>query len=162
MRRSLAVVLALAAASLNGCVAPPSDGSVGHYEARVPFHGLTGDDVVQLDVFMVERPAADRCINREVWELADEEILKDKKSLLEENGLRACVLGDSPPDGLRTLLRSERSCATRAGCGCAPAGRRRSSSARPRQTSPSNSTRTAARPTWTWTRPNACCKSPRA
>ena len=29
--------------------------------------------------------------------------MKDKKSLLEENGLRACVLGDSPPDGLRAL-----------------------------------------------------------
>jgi len=111
MRQSLAVVLALTAASLNGCVAPPPDGPVGRYEAKVPFHGLSGDDVVQLDVFVVERPAADRCLNREVWELADEEVLKDKKSLLEENGLRACVLGDSPPDGLRALLRSERSCA---------------------------------------------------
>ena len=147
MRQSLAVVLALAAASLNGCVAPPTDGSVGRYEAKVPFHGLAGDDVVQLDVFVVERPAGDRCINREIWELADEEALKDKKSLLEENGLRACVLGDSPPDGLRALLRSERCCVN--------PRRLRLRAGRPTQivlgpaapTSPSNSVRTAGRPT---------------
>ena len=111
MRQSLAVMFALTAASLSGCFTPPADGTAGRYEAQVPFHGLTGDDVVQLDVYLVERPAGDRCINREVWELADEEVLKERKSLLDENGLRACVLGDSAPDGLRALLRSVRSCA---------------------------------------------------
>ena len=111
MRRSPALLLALAALAPGGCVAPPADGSAGRYEAQVPFRTLAGDDVIQLDVFMVERPAGDRCIDREAWELADEQVLKERKSLLEENGLRAGVLGDAPPDGLRALLRSERSCA---------------------------------------------------
>lgn len=111
MRQSLGVVFALAAASLSGCFTAPADPAVGRYEARLPFTTVAGDDVVQLDVFLVERPAGDPCVNREAWELADEEVLKDRKSLLEENGLRACVLGDAPPDGLRELLGSERSCA---------------------------------------------------
>ena len=77
----------------------------------MPFTTLAGDDVVQLDVYLVERPIADPCINREVWELADEQVLQDRKQVLEENGWRACVLGDSPPDSLQRLLHSERSCA---------------------------------------------------
>ena len=161
MRQSLAVVLALTAASLSGCFTPPSNGSVSRYEAQVPFHGLAGDDVVQLDVFVVERPAADRVINRDVWELADEQVLKERKSLLEENGLRACVLGDSPPDGLRALLRSERSCVN--------PRRLRLHAGRPTQivlgpaapSSPSSSARTDGRPTWTWSRRNVCCRSRR-
>ena len=110
MRRRLAVLLALAAAPM-GCFTAPPDRSVQRYDARLPFTSLAGDDVVQLDVFLVERPASDRRLDREVWELADEQVLQERKSLLEENGLRAGVLGETPPDGLQALLRSERSCA---------------------------------------------------
>jgi hypothetical protein len=111
MRHCLAAALALTAASLTGCFTAPPDRALTHYDARLPFTTLAGDDVIQLDVYLVERPIADPCINREVWELADEQVLQDRKQVLEENGWRACVLGDSPPDGLQSLLHSERSCA---------------------------------------------------
>ena len=110
MRRCLAVVLALGAVALTGCFTTPPDRSVSRFEARLPFTSFAGEDVVQLDVYLVERPIADGCINREVWELGDEQVLQDRKSILAENGLRACVLGETPPDGLQALLHSERSC----------------------------------------------------
>lgn len=111
MRHCLAAALALAAASLTGCFTAPPERALTRYDAQLPFTTLAGDDVVQFDVYLVERPFADPCINREVWELADEQVLQDRKQVLEENGLRVCVLGDSPPDGLQALLHSERSCA---------------------------------------------------
>lgn len=111
MRRSLAMMLLLAAASLTGCFTAAPDRAISGFDAQAPFTCQAGDDGVQLDVYLVERPAADRCINRDIWQLADEQVLQDRKRLLEDNGFRACVLGDAPPDGLQTLLRSERSCA---------------------------------------------------
>ncbi len=110
MRRCLAVMLALAAVAPTGCFTTPPDRSVSRFEAQLPFSSFAGEDVVQLDVYLVERPAADPCINREVWEFGDEQVLQDRKSVLADNGLRACVLGETPPDGLEALLRSERSC----------------------------------------------------
>ncbi len=110
MRRCLAVMLALAAVAPTGCFTAPPDRSVSRFEAQLPFTSFAGEDIVQLDVYLVERPAADPCINREVWEFGDEQVLQDRKSVLAENGLRACVLGETPPDGLQALLRSERSC----------------------------------------------------
>jgi hypothetical protein len=111
MRHCMAAALALAAASLTGCFTTPPDRALTRYDAQLPFTTLAGDDVVQFDVYLVERPIGDACINREVWELADEQVLQDRKQVLEENGLRVCVLGDSPPDSLHALLHSERSCA---------------------------------------------------
>ena len=113
MRRSLAMIMmiALAAASLSGCFTTTPDRALTQFEAQAPFTIPPGEDGVQLDVYVVERPAADRCINRDIWELADEQVLQDRKRLLDDNGFRACVLGDAPPDGLLSLLHSERSCA---------------------------------------------------
>ena len=111
MRRSLAMMLALATASLTGCFTATPDRAITHFEAQAPFICQPGEDGVQLDVYLVERPAADGCINRDVWELADEQALQDRKGPLNDNGFRACVLGVTPPDGLQSLLRSERSCA---------------------------------------------------
>ncbi len=110
MRRCLAGMLALAAFAPTGCFTAPPDRSISRFEAQLPFTSFAGDDIVQLDVYLVERPAADACLNREVWEFGDEQVLQDRKSVLADNGLRACVLGDTPPDGLQALLRSERSC----------------------------------------------------
>ncbi len=111
MRHYLAAALALTAASLTGCFTALPDRALTRYEAKLPFSSFAGEDVVQLDVYLVERPIGDVCINREVWELADEQTLQERKQVLDDNGLRVCVLGDSPPDGLQTLLHSERSCA---------------------------------------------------
>ncbi len=111
MRRSLAIMMALVAASLTGCFTTTPDRAITHFEAQAPFTIQPGEDGIQLDVYLVERPAADGCINRDIWELADEQVLQDRKRLLDDNGFRACVLGETPPDGLQSLLRSERSCA---------------------------------------------------
>ncbi len=112
MRRLLAVMLALTAVAPVGCFTTPPDRAVSRYDAKVPFSTFVGEDVVQLDVYLVERPAADPCINREVWELADEQVLQERKSVLDENGFRAGVLGEMPPDGLQALLNNKRSCPT--------------------------------------------------
>ncbi len=111
MRRCLAGLLALAAVAPTGCFTTPPDRSISRFAGRMPFTTLTGDDVVQLDVYLVECSVADRRLNGEVWELGDEQVLQERKHLLEENGLRACVFGETAPDGLQGLMHSERSCA---------------------------------------------------
>ena len=104
------------------------DRSVSRFEAQLPFTSFAGDDIVQLDVYWVERPAGDACINREVWEFGDEQMLQDRKSVLADNGLRACVLGDTPPDGLQALLPPSGAALTRGGC----LARRQTGGGRPR------------------------------
>ncbi|HVS36114.1 MAG TPA: hypothetical protein VMS17_11080 [Gemmataceae bacterium] len=111
MRRLLAGMLALAAVAPMGCFNTHPDRSVSRYETQVPFSSLNGEDVVQLDVYLVERPAADACLSKEVWEWGDEQVYPERKSILQENGFRACVLGETPPDSLQALMHSERSCA---------------------------------------------------
>jgi hypothetical protein len=108
MRQSQAAVLALLL-GVGGCFtaqpeAPP-------LEARGHVEGLTGDDVVQLDIALVDRPDGDRFLNHELWELADEQgVSLEHKPILEDNGFRVCQIGGLPPAGLQALLTSPRSC----------------------------------------------------
>jgi hypothetical protein len=113
MRLILAAALGLAA----GCVgtpSPPPDGPVG----PPPHAGPTGDDVVRLSVAVVERPLGDRCLDDELWKLADEQQVTPPegpdvelkwKRLLTENGLRVGVLGGLLPDRLHRLVDGARS-----------------------------------------------------
>jgi hypothetical protein len=110
MRQTLAVALALAAASLGGCFTAAPEAGAGRREPS-PFTGPTGDDVVRLDVYLVERPAGDAYLTRGVWEFTDEQTLQSAcKARLEDNGFRAGRVGGLP-DELRRLTESERSCA---------------------------------------------------
>jgi len=107
----MAVVLALVCGFQAGCFTAQPDHAVTRYAKRVPFEGPTGEDVVQLFVALIERPAGDRYLNRELWDLADEQTLDfPRKCLLDDNGWRMGQIGGSPPPGLQALIDSERSC----------------------------------------------------
>jgi hypothetical protein len=110
MRLLLATMLALM--SFSGCcVLPHRDPISPKHEARHPPRGSPGADTVFLDVAVVERPAGDPFLDREVWEAGDEQGVElEIKPALEENGLRVCQFG-LLPDRLQALLASPRTCA---------------------------------------------------
>ena len=73
--------------------------------------GLTGADVIQVDVALIESPVGDRYLNEDLWTVADDQVLTlERKSLLEDNGFRIAQVGGIPPAQLQALLTSERSC----------------------------------------------------
>ena len=79
MRHYLAAALAVTAASLTGCFTAAPGTRRYPLRSKDAFHYFHRRDVVQLDVYLVERPIADACINREIWELADEQVLPERK-----------------------------------------------------------------------------------
>lgn len=104
MRRWRAVLFALLASSLGGCFTGQPDRSTGLFDPERPFSGPLGEDVVQLDIVLVERPLGDTCLDRGVWLDADEQANLDRKALLEANGFRVGQLGGTLPSGLQALL----------------------------------------------------------
>lgn len=110
MRRAWAVLLLLPAACPAGCVSTRPERSPSLFEARRVFQGPAGDDVVQFQVALTERPAGDRGVNEELWQLVDDEgVGFDRKQVLKDNGLRVCQIGGQPPAALQRLLASSKS-----------------------------------------------------
>jgi hypothetical protein len=109
-----AALLALAVGIAGGCAADPARPSPGPDAARAAAPGPaepTGEQLVSLDVALIERPAGDRFLNRELWDHGDEQgIALELKPLLEANGLRICQIGGLLPATLQGLLASKRSC----------------------------------------------------
>src|SRR5437763_14854825 len=97
MRRCGLIVLALLLASATGCFTTPPERSVARFGIGGPFTGPQGDDVVQPDVAVIERPVGHGCINKDRWQPADESPSPDLKPLLQSNGFRACHTGTTPP-----------------------------------------------------------------
>jgi hypothetical protein len=92
-----------------GCVLESP--TTGLWKRLHPFQGLTGADVIQLDVAILEAPVADPVLNQQLWKLSDElGIAPETQTLLEKNGLRVGLLGGIAPKELQALLTSERSC----------------------------------------------------
>ena len=92
-----------------GCVLESP--TTGLWNRIHPFQGLTGADVIQLDVAVLEAPIADPILNQDLWKLADElELTPETQTLLEKNGLRIGQIGGIAPEELQALLTSERSC----------------------------------------------------
>jgi hypothetical protein len=109
MRPLQAVVLALAAGPLLGCLPTRPAGGAEAVEAlRPPSDGA--EDLVDLDVVVMERPAGEPYFNQELWALADEQASEERKALLEDNGFRVAQVGGILPDGLLRLLEAGRSC----------------------------------------------------
>ena len=111
MRPGPAVVLALLSAALPGCFTPDASRAVALLSVKRLFGGPTGDDVVRLSVVVVERPADDPALDRELWEFVDEQVLdSDQRVRLAHNGFRVGRFGGAPPPALHALVDSEHSC----------------------------------------------------
>jgi hypothetical protein len=68
--------------------------------------------VIQLETYLVEGSAGDAYLNQELWSLTDDQVLRlEQKALLEDNGFRFGQIGGFTPNGLQSLLTSEKSCA---------------------------------------------------
>jgi hypothetical protein len=108
MRQTLAAALALSALTLGGCLTTAPERSESRRGNPPP---TAGDELVKLDVYLVERPSGDACLNGEAWELADESTLpEDCRRSLADNGFRVGRIGGGLPEGLRRMTESERSC----------------------------------------------------
>lgn len=121
MCRWLAVLIVLASAALGGCFSGNKD-RAGVRSSGPPMAGVVGDDVVYLDVAVIERTLGDPFLNQELWNEADEEVVRvedessvslERKTTLEKNGFRVGQIGSMLPSKLHDLLTSERSCQTR-------------------------------------------------
>lgn len=112
IRRPMAAGLgALLLVGLAGCFTErPHQAAL--FDARPRFAGVTGDDVVHMDVAFIDRPVQDRYLNQDLWAEADEQNIEpEKKVVLRENGFRVGQFGGlSPPGELQDLLTSQRSC----------------------------------------------------
>ncbi|MFM7150624.1 MAG: hypothetical protein ACKO23_12335 [Gemmataceae bacterium] len=64
-----------------------------------------------VDVAFVERPMGDYFLNKEIWDLSNEQgVDLETKPHLEKNGIRVCTVGGLVPPRLQALMRSPASC----------------------------------------------------
>ncbi len=119
MRHLWAVMLALSLAPVGGCISTPNGPAANERGGTVlaPFRGPTGNDIVQMDIALIERPADDPFINEQVWTQVDEQGIRvdgaqnlEQKALLARNGFRVGQLFGAPPAELCRLVASERNC----------------------------------------------------
>nr|ALS88805.1 MetaGeneMark_Unknown Function [uncultured bacterium] len=110
MRRCQAmVVLFLFLGS--GCASPQAGRPSSWLESFRAGKGLLEADVVQLDVALLERPAADKFINGDLWSFTAEQVVAlERRTVVDQNGFRVGVLVGMPPGAFQELLTSERSC----------------------------------------------------
>jgi hypothetical protein len=111
MRVRCNLCAALCGCLLAGCASGITVQSSAFHDSLRGSQGLTGADVIQVDVALIESPVGDRYLNEELWTVADDQVLPlERKSLLEDNGFRIAQVGGIPPAQLQALLTSERSC----------------------------------------------------
>ncbi len=107
-----AVVLALSVLALSGCSAlEPQRNSSSPGPRPRPLAATLPPNYVLLDVALLERPAGNVFLNKDLWAFMDESIVSlDNKAVLDDNGFRVGQLVGMPPGGLQALFKSERSC----------------------------------------------------
>jgi hypothetical protein len=111
MRHILAVALALASGVVGCCYLGRGPGGAPASDARGATEAATAGHAVVLDVALIERPAGDGFLDRELWDLGNEQgVDLELKPALEENGLRVAQVGGMLPARLQALLKSPRSC----------------------------------------------------
>jgi hypothetical protein len=103
------VLLLLVAGSLTGCAVERSSHSVSFLPSTGGVPRPAGPDVVQIQLAIVEVPVGDSYVTEEMWGLADEQqIPRDQRTVLHENGFRIGQIRGITPPGLQQLLTSER------------------------------------------------------
>jgi hypothetical protein len=110
MRQVLAWALAIVAGA--GCLTTGADQRPASRGAAAPLPaGSGGEEMVQIQVAVIERPTGDAYLNGGVWELGDEQcVCLERRPALEANGFRVAQLGGILPAQLQGLLSSPRSC----------------------------------------------------
>jgi hypothetical protein len=109
MPRGRVLLLLFAAGLLTGCAVEGSSRAVSFLPSSRGFQGPKGLDVVQMNVAVLEVAVGDPYINEQLWGLADEqELTRDQKSAIHENGFRIGQIRGITPPGLQALLTSER------------------------------------------------------
>src|SRR5271155_3986491 len=112
MRHGSALLRGLLVCALAGCAGTTPTQSTSWLNRFMRPAGPTGSDVVQMDVALIERPLGDGYLNRELWAVADEQVVApESQAILEDNGFRIGQMGGITPTGLQNLLTSEQSCA---------------------------------------------------
>jgi hypothetical protein len=122
MRHCWGVVLALLAGLLAGCRGTQPGATTTRFSAPGSFAEPAGADVVQLNLFVIERPAGDDFLNRKLWEMTDEQAVCLEgnagadddgfrvRQNLEDNGFRVGQVGGVLPSELQGLLASDIAC----------------------------------------------------
>jgi len=111
MRHLQAVVLALATGVAGCCFTGSSGRDPSLPDVARPTADAPSGEIIYLDVALVEHARGDRFLNRDLWDLGDEQgVNLELKPVLEENGLRICRLGGMLPAPLEGLIRSPRAC----------------------------------------------------
>jgi hypothetical protein len=112
MRPGRLLCLTLAVFALSGCATDKPISSLSLFGKGRPLAAaISGPDVIQLQLALLERPIEDRFLKSELWQLADEQILPlERKAYIEEAGFRVGLVNGLNPSGLLTLLTSSRSC----------------------------------------------------
>ncbi len=109
MRLGCLLLPALLVAAMIGCTTDAPIRSTAWFKSRPGFHGLTGNDVVQIEWALLECPVGDHYLNEKLWTLTNEQIVPlERKAILEDNGLRIAQLGGLLPTEFQDLLHSER------------------------------------------------------
>jgi hypothetical protein len=104
-----ALVFALLSATMSGCAEPQAVRSTSWFE-RLRAPGFS-KNLIRLDVALLERPAGDPFLDRELWNYTDEQTVPlEQKAALDDNGFRVGQLVGMPNSKLLALLTSERSC----------------------------------------------------
>ncbi len=107
MRGRPALMMTLGALFVSGCFTAGTS-ALKWLPHSQGFVGLSGPDVVRLQVAILEVPVGDPKINEQVWQLADERV--GNKGEMDANGFRVAQVGGQPPAELQELLTSNRFC----------------------------------------------------
>jgi hypothetical protein len=106
-----ALLLGLCAALLAGCTTARSVVATSWLDRRKMLQGPTGNDVVEVQLYLLERPVGDRYLSDDVWRAADEQVVSlEQKAVLVDNGFRVGLIGGIMPAELQDLVNSKASC----------------------------------------------------
>lgn len=111
MRLGWVVLIALTAIPLAGCATATQVASMPWLNRFRPARtAISGPDVIMIELALIERQVGDPFINKDLWFLADEQVIPlESKVGLETNGFRLGQVSGMTPSGLHTLLTSKQS-----------------------------------------------------
>jgi hypothetical protein len=107
MSRHGACVVGLLLGLVGGCAGVDGERAPSLFKSayRLP------DGYVQMDVALLERPAGDLFLNKELWSYTDETVVgMDARPRLDKNGFRVGQIVGMPPGEFQRLLTSPRAC----------------------------------------------------